>query len=242
MIRVDALSASHRGHAVLHDINLGILPGQLTVLIGPNASGKSTLLRSLAGIHRPDKGRILFDGEDISRLTAKKLSEILAYAPQDNPQVFAYTVRELVGIGIAGNDDIRSAMRMMDLLPLEQRSLLTLSGGERQRTAIARVLAQTTRYCLLDEPTAHLDPYHQKSLFESLREIVKGSQKGILVALHDLPLAAAYADIVILLHQGKIIAQGPPFEAMTLENLRVVYQIDAEVHKGGDGKSKLSIF
>lgn len=242
MLSAENLDASHRGRRVLHDIVAAVEPGNLVVLLGPNASGKSTLLRSLAGIHRPENGRLSVNKLELSRLSAAELARRISYVPQENLMAFAYTVGELVGLGGAGGR-VAEALTELDLNGLEKRSVLTLSGGERQRAAIARAVAQNADFLLLDEPTAHLDLRHQKSLFDLLIRLVRDEKKGVLVALHDLNLAAAYADRIILLKEGRIVASGTPAVALTAEILAEVYGIPISIQfDDAESRPRLSIF
>lgn len=224
------LSAGYRGAEAVRDVDLTVEPRRVAVLIGPNGSGKSTLLRCLARAHPPRQGSVRVDNEDLYRLSAHAAARRIAYVAQENPAPFAFTVSELVAlgasIGVTGRpqqDRVEAALRLLDLNGLAGRSLLTLSGGERQRAALARAFAQETPYLLLDEPTAHLDLRHQIALLEAVRAVAAGG-KGVLLILHDLNLAAAYADVLFLLHEGRLFASGTPGQTLTAETIRQVYQ------------------
>ena len=243
------ISASHRRRRIIDELTLTLTPGVLTALLGPNASGKTTLIRCLAGIHPLDSGRITVNGDDLRRLTSTERSRRVAYVPQDNPMAFAYTVAELVGLGNEVSQSepsikntLKDTLQLLDLEGLEQRSVLTLSGGERQRAAVARAIAQNADYLLLDEPAAHLDLRHQKLLLTILQGLAHQKNKGVLVSLHDLNLAAAFADQIILLASGKIVAHGTPQETLTIENIRRVYQTEIRIENADGLRPRLHIF
>lgn len=233
------LSFAYRRRAVLRDINLAAAAGQVTALVGPNGSGKSTLLRCIAGALRSDVGRITFNDTNLLRLSARERSRLIAYVPQNNLAPFAFTVAELVGLGSAvsrtlppeshkqsdGQRRVQAALEQMELGGYEHRALPTLSGGEQQRAAVARALAQETPCLLLDEPTAHLDVRHQTRLLQTARHAARNENRVVLVVLHDLNLAALWADNVAVLHQGRIVAQGTTDSVLLPAVLEPVYQI-----------------
>ena len=247
MITGRNITASHRGRRVIHGIDITVGPGVLNILLGPNASGKTSLIRCLAALHRPDSGEVRLNNRLLAQIPAAECRRCIAYVPQDNPMAFAYTVAELVGLGQEQGDahrnrEILGALAALDLEGLEQRNVLTLSGGERQRAAIARAIAQNTDYLLLDEPTAHLDLRHQKMLLDALLHLAHQENKGILLALHDLNLAAAYADRLILLQEGRIAAEGRPAQVLTTANLRHVYGTEAQIEGENEARPRVYIF
>ncbi len=207
-------------------ISLELPRGQLTGIIGPNGSGKTTLLRCLAGDRKPDSGHIHLGEGRLEDLRISERAKFLAYLPQTTPIPFAFTLKELVGLQAKSADTLATALAVMELESLADRSLLTLSGGERQRGAIARVLAQATPVLLLDEPLAHLDLRYQKRLLEFL---VKQCQAGgsIALTLHELRLAQKWCDSLMLLHQGELIAQGAPLDILTPDRLETVFGVEA---------------
>lgn len=227
------------GTPILRDAACRIAAGNITVLVGPNGSGKSTLLRCLARGLTPQAGSILLDGQDLYALRPRRAAERLAYVPQENSAGFDFTVRELVALGAEAGpardgtrslrQQIEQALGDLDLEALAGRSLLTLSGGERQRAFIARALAQDTDFLLLDEPTAHLDLRHQQRLLQRLRQAAREGGKAVLIVLHDLNLAARWADAVLLLGEGRIVAAGTPTVVLTPERLRAIYQTNVYV-------------
>jgi iron complex transport system ATP-binding protein len=242
------LTASHRRRVVLHGIDLTLPRRTVVALIGPNASGKSTLVRCLAGAHRPERGRVTVDEQDVQHLNAREASHRIAFLPQDTPVAFAFTVRELIGLASNGSEQARTdererrVLRQLDLEALEHRSLLTLSGGERQRASAARVFLQNSDYLLLDEPTAHLDLRHQALLLDAARQAAHDEGRGVLIVLHDLNLAAEFADLVVLLCEGRIAAAGTPDEVLTFERLLTVYGTTLRVSRNPEsGRPLISL-
>lgn len=226
-----ALDVAPGRDTFVRNVSCEAIPGQLTVLIGPNGSGKTTLLRCLAGALAPRAGRVLLGGNDLYRLSPKQVAARLAFVPQNSPIGFAFTVRELVALGAlapAGQgsqaESVRQALRHLELDALADRSLLRVSGGERQRAAVARGLAQNVSYLLLDEPTAHLDLRHQTRLLRRLQHNAHVDNQAVLAVLHDINLAAAHADTLLLMAEGRIVAQGTPSFVLTLEHLQAAYQ------------------
>ena len=222
---------------IVSGVDLEVQPGQLVALIGPNGSGKSTLLRGMARQLVPRGGDVLLDGVDITAIRARDLARTLAMLPQAPDTGLDLTVEELVSRGRyphqsllrgTGANDLEVIARVVeaaDLAELRGRTLDTLSGGERQRAWIAMALAQEPRYLLLDEPTAFLDVRHALEVMELLRELTAGAM-GVLVALHDLPLAARYADRVAALAGGHLVAEGPPDDVFQPDLLRSVFEVE----------------
>jgi len=222
---------------IVSDVDLRVGPGQLVALIGPNGSGKSTLIRGMARQLTARKGRVLLDGADITTIRARDLARTLAMLPQSPDTGLDLTVEELVSRGryphqslLRGTSAtdlavIAAAIQAADLAQLRSRVLGTLSGGERQRAWIALALAQEPRYLLLDEPTAFLDVRHALEIMELLRELT-ASGMGVLVALHDLPLAARYADRVAALTGGRLVVEGLPGEVFQPDLLRAVFEVE----------------
>ena len=236
------LSYSIRGNPLLNGVNVSARPGQFVGVIGPNGAGKSTLLRALAGVIRPESGQIRLSGTDARTVTPAERASAIALVPQIAPLAHGFTCLELVLMGryphmgrfqIEGVSDERIAREAMRQTRTEQfadRTLETLSGGERQRVFIARALAQQPRVLLLDEPTANLDILHQLRVLNLVREWVTGGMAAI-AAVHDLNLAARYSDALILLHQGRVIAEGSPEDVITAENVRLAYGVNAEIYR-----------
>jgi iron complex transport system ATP-binding protein len=235
------------GKTIISDVSLEVLPGETVGLIGPNGSGKSSLLRCLAGLRSPTAGVVLFDGQDVASWGPRRVAQRLAFVEQAAESDSDLRVTDVVALGrtpfrdrwrgLAATDlaIVDAALARLDLTALRNRSWRTLSGGERQRAHIARALAQRPWGILLDEPTNHLDVRHQ---FE-LMALLAATTQTILVAMHDLALAARYCDRVVLLHGGRVVASGAPGEVLTADRLRQVYEVEAEV--GTDSLGHLSV-
>lgn len=241
-LHADSLSLSYRQQPVLHDLSLCLEGGVLTALIGPNGAGKTSLLRLLSGSLAPSTGHILLNKRNLAQLSATERARQIAVVPQSAQLPEGFRVGELVLMGRAphlprfgaeGAHDYaiaEQAMRQTEILELAQRPAHELSGGERQRVLLARALAQQARVLLLDEVTAHLDLKYQLSSLELAREL---AHSGLIVVavLHDLNLAASYAERVLLMHKGQILADGSPDQVLTSERLHSAYGINALIHK-----------
>lgn len=225
-------------HRVLDGIDLDVRGGELVALVGPNGAGKSTLLGVLAGEPHPDAGRVLLDGVDVRDLPLTDLARQRAVMLQEVRVSFPFRVREVVAMGRhpwrgtpqEADDDavVDRALVAADVVPLADRTFPTLSGGERARAAFARVLAQDGRVLLLDEPTAALDVRHQEAVLARARAAA-GDGCAVVVVLHDLTLAAAYAHRVVVLAGGRVAADGPPRAVLTSALLAEVYGHPLEV-------------
>lgn len=208
------------GRALLRDISLAVGPGELVALVGPNGAGKSTLLKALAGDIAPTTGRVVLDSRPLSAYRPRELALRRAVLPQQTVIQFAFTAREIVTMGRGprrGHDDDAVVDRVLaetESLPIAERHYPSLSGGEQARVSLARVLAQEAPLLLLDEPTATLDPRHQQMVMDLARAVAaKGG--AVVVILHDLNLAASAADRIMLVHEGRIVADGTPWETMS---------------------------
>ncbi len=236
-MRIEArnVSAAYGKKVVLHSVSLTVEARELVGLIGPNGSGKSTLLRVISGTLPVLQGEILLDDEPVPRMSAREIALKLAFVPQSEPRLFEFSVRDVVLMGrhayagrtrAAVNEDYAAATRAMaatDTIHLADRAITTLSGGEHRRVLIARAFAQDTPTYLLDEPTAHLDIGHQSDLLTICRRKVNVDGASVLAALHDLNLAAEFCDRIILLNEGRIVAEGAPDAALTVETLTGIY-------------------
>lgn len=240
MLEIRDLFVRYGEKTVLGGASLGLTPGKLVALIGPNGSGKSTLIRAASGVI-PSQGQILLDGQDLRQIPIQQRARKLAVLPQGTQLPAAYSVWETVLMGraphlnflgqISSADEAlaREALIRVDALDLSERRMGELSGGEQQRVLLARALAQAAPVLLLDEPTTHLDLHHQMGLLERVRELAREKNLSVLLALHDLNLAARYADTVALLVNGRITHAGSPREVLTPEILTQVYQWPVQV-------------
>lgn len=220
--------------SVLRGVDLDLKAGQFVTLLGPNGAGKSTLLRVMAGLLRAERGEALFAGQEISRWPRRELARRIAFLPQQVESVYGHTVRETVELarypylGAWGrlspqdHSTVAEAMSRTEVEAFAERPLRELSGGERQRVLLAAALAQSGELLLLDEPTASLDLHHQVQLMSLLSELARAGH-SVLCATHDLNLAASFADRVVLLHEGRCVADGTPREVLESDRLAEVY-------------------
>jgi iron complex transport system ATP-binding protein len=243
MLRAADLSFAYaRGGAlVLDGVSLTAARGRIVGLLGPNGSGKTTLLRVLAGILVPQTGHVELDGTPIDRITRRDLARRIAVVPQETHAAFDFTALEIVLMGryphlgpfaLEGPADIqiaRAALAETGTLPFADRLFGTLSGGEKQRVVIAGALAQASDLLLLDEPTASLDLGYQFEIAALLRRLNAERQTTLVLCTHDLNLAAAVCDRVVLLKNGRVAAEGATKETLTAANIRAVYAVEADV-------------
>ncbi|MFJ2031888.1 ABC transporter ATP-binding protein [Streptosporangium sp. NPDC087985] len=226
---------------IVDGLDLGIEPGTVTTIIGPNGCGKSTLLRALGRLLRPSGGEVLLDGKRIDRMPTREVAKVLGVLPQAPTAPEGLTVADLVARGrhphqtwyrqwSSGDEAaVREALSMTGLLELEERPLDELSGGQRQRAWISMALAQGTDLLLLDEPTTFLDLAHQVEVLELVRRLHGEHGRTVVMVLHDLNLAARYADRLVAMRDGRIVAAGPPHDVLTEPLLAEVFDLDAKV-------------
>jgi iron complex transport system ATP-binding protein len=232
------LTVAIDGARLLDAVDFEAHPGELHALLGPNGAGKSTLLGALAGDVKPTTGSVSLDGRPLAEWKLRELARVRAVLLQQHEVFFPFTVREVVEMGRAPwrgtpaeeQDErmIAEAMTLTDITALAERSVPSLSGGERARAALARVLAQGAPTLMLDEPTAALDLKHQEDVMRLARERA-ASGDTVIVVLHDLNVAAAYADRVTLLQRGRVVASGDPRVVLTAERIGAVYGQAVEV-------------
>jgi iron complex transport system ATP-binding protein len=227
-----------RSREVLRGLDFVAEAGELTAIIGPNGAGKSTLLRVLAGLLTPAEGMAAVDGREVSTWERNALARSLAYLPQERIVHWALSARAVVGLGRLPHQPlgtaetpadaaaVDAAITAVDAAHLAHRPVLEMSGGERARILVARALAQEPRVLLADEPVAGLDPAHQLALFRHLGALAANG-RTVVVALHDLSLAARFCHRIVLIDAGRTIASGAPQDVLTNEHLAAVYGIDA---------------
>lgn len=232
------------GRPLVENASFRLQPGELTMLIGPNGSGKSTLLRLALGLLAPEAGEALIDGTDVRTLSPTVRARKVAYLPQTRPLAWPMPVRDVVALGrfaygaapgrLSAEDTaaVERAMNACRLAGFEGRAADTLSGGELARVHLARALAAETPLLVADEPVAALDPRYQHEV-AGLFAAAAHEGRGVLTVMHDLTLAARYADRLIWMKEGRIVADGSAVETMTAERLADVFGIDAEVAPGG---------
>jgi iron complex transport system ATP-binding protein len=241
MLKIEGLSVSYGPRRVLHEVSLEVDSGRVLALIGPNGAGKSTLVRAVSGVVPAQGGIVRTNGDDLLSLPPMQRARYLAVVPQAVSLPPAFTVWETVLMGrtpylnflgqaSAKDEEIAlQALRKVDALDLADRRVGELSGGEQQRALLARALAQSTPILLLDEPTVHLDLQHQVSLMETVRALAHRENLAVLIALHDLNLAARYADRMALLVAGEIKAAGTPRQVLTPELISAAYHLPVQV-------------
>lgn len=226
-----------RGRPVLQGVSVAVASGEILAVVGPNGAGKSTLLKTLAGLLAPVAGSVAFDGHPLAGLDRRSLGRLIAYLPQHRVVHWPMRVRSVVALGRLvhrGADGARDAnaiagaLAAMDVTGFAERSVAELSGGERARVLVARALAQEAVVLLADEPTAGLDPAHALALFGHFRQLAAAG-RSVIVALHDLSLAARFADRVLLLREGRALGAGAPGVVLTAESLAAAYGIRATV-------------
>ncbi|XHR27361.1 MAG: ABC transporter ATP-binding protein [Chthoniobacteraceae bacterium] len=223
MLEAQQLNVSLSHRRIVHEATLTLGRGEVVGLIGANGSGKSTLLRALAGLIPLESGRLLLSGKPLDAHTPRQVAQTMAYLPQAAECQWPLTADRVVALGrlpFRGGSreldraQIDKALNAVDALYLRDRVVTELSGGERARVMLARALAGDPALLLIDEPAAGLDPYHQLQLMEMLRQLASES-RGVLVVLHDLGMAARFCDRVLVMHEGQIIASGPPDDVLT---------------------------
>ena len=250
-LEASALELGYSGRAVVRDAHVSLEPGRVTALIGPNGSGKSTLLRALARLHTPAAGDVrLTDGRSAWAISAREFAREVTLLTQDRPTPQGVTVQDVVGYGrhphrralvASGRRDpegpavVARAMALTGVATMAARPVDELSGGERQRVWLAACLAQDTGVLLLDEPTNHLDLRYQAELLDLIDDLAHGHGVTVGVVLHDLNHAATVADHVVLLHDGHVVASGPPPAVLTPERLSQAYGLPVEVRLAADG-------
>ena len=240
-LAVEAVTVGYDERVVVHDMTLEVQPGVVTAIVGANGCGKSTLLRAMARLLPARAGRVLLDGTPISELSSRQVATVLGLLPQSPVSPEGIAVADLVGRGryphqgwfrrwTAQDDEIvEQALSATDILDLADRPVDELSGGQRQRVWIAMALAQQTDVLLLDEPTTFLDVAHQVEVLDLLTDLNRDRGTTIVMVLHDLNLAARYADRLVALTEGRLYAQGTPGEVVTEGMVRDVFGMAARV-------------
>ncbi|GAA2892866.1 ABC transporter ATP-binding protein [Streptosporangium fragile] len=240
-LAAEGLTLGYGDRVVVESLDLVVPPGEITVIVGANACGKSTLLRSLSRLLTPREGRVVLDGKEVHRMPAKKLARTLGLLPQSPVAPEGITVLDLVGRGRHPHqglfsrwndkDDaaVAAALEATQTTDLADRAVDELSGGQRQRVWIAMALAQQTDLLLLDEPTTFLDVSHQIEVLDLLTDLNRTRGTTIVMVLHDLNLAARYADHLIALADGRLHASGTPAEVLTEDSVRTVFGLDSRI-------------
>ncbi len=240
----------HRGSDIVHGVSLAAGSGDFTALIGPNGSGKTTIFRSLGGYLRPSSGSVRFKGEEVSRMPPHRKARAMAMVLQNVFSPHPYTAREIVEMGRLtrlpllarlSSEDGRQATKAMESLGvahLAERRFSELSGGERQLVMVATALAQEPELLLLDEPTSHLDIARSARLMGCLAELNTRTGLAVLIVSHDISLAARFCRRIFLLKNGAVVAEGPPAEVVTAENLSATFDGHADIEKMRNARGK----
>ena len=234
---------------ILEDVSLSVQEGDVLGVVGPNGSGKTSLLKIMARLLTPLQGRVEVFGQDVASMDHREIARLVGVVQQDTQQLFPFTVAETVlmgrfphrphgrwasGFGWESREDIavaEQAMMTMDIAHLAHRAVTDLSGGERQRTMIARALAQTPKVLLLDEPTAFLDLQHQVEICSVLRRLKEERSLTVVLVSHDLNLVSQYCDRILLLHHGRVVRLGAPDEVIEPNVLEAVYRCQVLVDR-----------
>nr|WP_297462197.1 ABC transporter ATP-binding protein [uncultured Halomonas sp.] len=248
-LRIAGLDCRLGNQPILHRIDgFEARPGEITALIGPNGAGKSTLLKSIAGLERAT-GDILLDDVSLANMSFATRAQQLYYLPQELGSRTLLTVFEAVLLaqrtrtgerGRKGLYDVRDTLRALELEEMAERELATLSGGQRQRVAIAQAMIREPRLLLLDEPTSALDLHHQLQVLEWLSRLAREREMIVVMAIHDLGLAARFAAHLWMLQEGRSVAHGSPGSVLTPARLRDVYAIEAHVHWPDDEPPRIT--
>lgn len=235
-VRAENLVAGYNGEVIVKSVSCSFAEGTFTGIIGPNGSGKTTLLRAISRA-LPSAGILELDGRPVREYTPAELGMALGFVPQDEDRPFAYSVMQVVlmaryartsRLAALAPDDYTRCSRALEetgIAHLKDRSIRALSGGEWQRVLIARALAQDTAVILLDEPTSHLDLAHQTAILSLVRNLA-GARRTVIGVFHDLNLASQYCDRLLMIRNGRIVAEGKPADVLTPERIREVYGAD----------------
>ena len=241
ILEVRDLSAGYGDGSVIRDVSLAVEPGEFVAVLGPNGSGKSTLVKAVQNLLEDVRGTVRCGGEDVFGMGPRRVASLVAYVPQMAEPAFEFTVEEIVRMGrfarqgrleraSAGDDAaVAEAMRLTEVDGLGARSLSQLSGGERQRVFIARALAQDAPLLLLDEPSSHLDIRYQAGIYRILAALRRDGGKTVVVAEHNVNLAAAHADRLVFLKDGMVAVEGTPAATVTAANIRAVFGADVDI-------------
>jgi iron complex transport system ATP-binding protein len=240
-LEIDDITYRYVKSVVLDGISFSVAKGEILGILGPNGCGKTTLLKNLNRNLSPEGGCVMLDGSDLEEMRKKDIAKKIAVVPQTNEISFSFTVRDIISMGrmpfqgmlsAESEEDkaiIDDAIKQTGLEKLADRHINTMSGGERQRVIIARAIAQTPEIILMDEPTLHLDISMQFDALNLVHRLAKNNGMTVVIVSHDLPMVARYCDRILMIHDHKIHAIGTPEEVLTPENMRIVFNVDAEL-------------
>ncbi|MDD4504579.1 MAG: heme ABC transporter ATP-binding protein, partial [Clostridiaceae bacterium] len=240
-IQVEKLSFRYELKKVLEQVDINVKKGSFFCLVGPNGSGKSTLLRVISAALKPQKGVVYFEGRNINDMKNRSIAKMLSFVPQNTSLEFDFKVYDVVLMGrypyvnkLKGEtrEDLEIAEKAMEYTNtthLRDRSFMELSGGERQRVILAQALAQDTDILILDEPVSHLDLQHQVEILNLIKKMCVDRKLTAITVLHDLNLASAYSDYIVMIKEGEVKRQGTPFETLTTSNIKEIFDTDVYV-------------
>ena len=241
-LEIQNLSLNYGSRSVIKDMNFELLPGELLGLVGPNGCGKTSIIKALSRVFAPTAGKILLNGRELRSIHRNEVARVIGVVPQNPYLPETFTVSEVVILGrnphlglFSGEnahdiDIVAQAMDKTGITHLAKRRVGELSGGERQRVTIARVLAQEPQVILLDEPTANLDIAQQLEILGLINGMCREKNIAVLIAIHDLNVAAQYCTRIIMLKNGKVFVEGVPAEVITAENVREVFEAETTIY------------
>ncbi len=240
MLDIKNLGFGYRKTDILKDICFELDKGEIISIVGPNGVGKSTLLRCISRILKPDQGSVVINGKDAAGMKSSDLVKCVGYVPQNSPSKFPITVFGAVLMGRRpyitwrpSDNDLQIVSDLIDsmgLTDLAMQDFDCLSGGQKQKVLLARAFAQETDMLLLDEPTSNLDLKHQLEVMEMISGMSNKKNLGVVMAVHDLNLAARFSDKVVMLRNGEIFCSGKPEHVMTVRNIRSVYDVEVIIN------------
>lgn len=240
-IQIEKLSFSYELKKVLDQIDMNIKEGSFFCIVGPNGSGKSTLLKVISAALKPQKGVVYLEGRNINQMKNRSIAKLLSFVPQNTSLEFDFKVSDVVLMGrypyvnkLSGETQAdleiaEKAMQYTNTTHLRNRSFMELSGGERQRVILAQALAQEPEILILDEPVSHLDLQHQVEILNLIKKMCVDKKLTAITVLHDLNMASAYSDYIVMMKEGEVKRQGTPFETLTTANIKEIFSTDVYV-------------
>jgi iron complex transport system ATP-binding protein len=243
MLNVQGLFFGYKNESILEDVAIQLNKGEVLSIVGPNGTGKTTLLKCIVGVARPKLGTISIDGKNTDQMTRRDLARCISYVPQSAPSKFPVTVFDAVLMGRRPYitwkpskkdlEIVAAIIASMNLQDVALRDFDQLSGGQKQKVLLARAVAQETDYLLLDEPTSNLDLRHQIEVMEMISNMVMANGVAAILAMHDLNLASRFSHRMVMLNGGRLFCDGKPEQVMTEENIKIVYGVEARVSLNG---------
>ena len=243
-LKVNNIEFAYNSTPVLENISMELDRSEILGIVGPNGTGKSTLIRCIDRILKPRQGSILLDEHDITKMNRMEIAKKMGYVPQSTTRVFPASVIDTVLMGRrphlgwkSSEEDLDKVLEILELLGIVEfamRDFNEISGGQQQKVLIARALAQEADILLLDEPTSNLDIRHQLEVMEIMTDVVRKNGISAVMAIHDLNLASRYTDRILMMNEGRIFAAGDPASVLTVENIRQVYGVEVLVKSDGE--------